>query len=96
MAVLTLASSAIRLRLPIASPFPPPPTTRLNSPLNSLLGTPPFSHTSFGIARGSSRRSAWCAGALGTDRTVYQGVYGPWTVEDEDVREVSSKVATFA
>ncbi|XP_078169988.1 integral membrane family protein [Carex rostrata] len=82
MAALSLASSAILPRLPSTT------ISRITSPpISCHLPIPSFSRHSLGIARGSSRWIGRCA-ALGTDRTVYQGVYGPWTVEDEDVREV--------
>ncbi|KAJ4748970.1 Integral membrane protein [Rhynchospora pubera] len=77
---LSLASSATRVLVP--------PTTR-QSTLN--YNSPPISLSPFPLSHShasSSRQIGRCARALGTDRTVYQGVYGPWSVQDEDVREV--------
>ncbi|KAJ4809640.1 Integral membrane protein [Rhynchospora pubera] len=79
---LSLASSATRVLVP--------PTTRQSSlSLSRYISTPPPFPLSHSHAS-SSRQIGRCARALGTDRTVYQGVYGPWSVQDEDVREIRS------
>ncbi|KAJ3683595.1 hypothetical protein LUZ60_013822 [Juncus effusus] len=56
--------------------FPSPPTSS------------PAYLRPFQVSIKPGRRIGRRFSAAGTDRPVYKGVYGPWSVEDEDIREV--------
>ena len=74
---MSMATTAL-LRL---APLPPHPR----------LLVPSFSKPTLLAPLGSGRRALRLARAGGdglADQTVYNGVYGPWSVDDADVREV--------
>ncbi|XXG54945.1 hypothetical protein AAC387_Pa03g2707 [Persea americana] len=88
MAVLLLPSATVTLRLP----SPP----QISAPRNLDI-RPVLIPSKLASSRSSLRIGSVVCRALGEgsqqqpfddDRTVYQGVYGPWSVDPSDVREV--------
>jgi len=66
-------------------------TTTLVTPPAYFNKSPAFLTARVGVRRGRANVKAVSNSSQGAvDGTVYKGVYGPWTIDQADVKEVSS------
>lgn len=92
MAML-LPSATVTIQLPSA----PKISATIHPDIRSVTIPSRFPSSRSSLRIGSVRCRALGEGSqqrpLDDDRTVYQGVYGPWTVDPSDVREVPLPIA---
>ncbi|PHT54018.1 hypothetical protein CQW23_08480 [Capsicum baccatum] len=77
------APASISLSLSISSPIKKPSTQFLPGKCKSLISSN-FDWKCRALGEGSQSQPQ----SQKTQPTIYQGVYGPWTIEDSDIREV--------